>query len=88
MARATCRATVNADEIFFPPKGQGHSTNYEVARAICARCFVYRECLIYAVYHKERYGMWGGYTPAERRAIPLEDRRRMRRWWVSKYGRR
>jgi WhiB family redox-sensing transcriptional regulator len=38
------------------------------SKAICARCEVRDECLGYAIEAGERYGIWGGLNPAERRA--------------------
>jgi WhiB family redox-sensing transcriptional regulator len=33
---------------------------------ICSRCEVRPECLLYALKHDEKFGIWGGYTTAER----------------------
>jgi WhiB family transcriptional regulator, redox-sensing transcriptional regulator len=33
---------------------------------ICSRCEVRPECLYYALRHGEKFGIWGGYTTAER----------------------
>ena len=38
------------------------------AKAVCARCSVRAECLDYAVAAGEKYGIWGGLNPQERRA--------------------
>jgi WhiB family redox-sensing transcriptional regulator len=38
------------------------------AKAVCARCQVRQECLGYAIEAGERYGVWGGLNPQERRA--------------------
>ena len=38
------------------------------AKAVCARCPVRAECLTYAIAAGERYGIWGGLNPQERRA--------------------
>ena len=48
---------------------------YDGARAICAVCPVRDQCLIHALKMKERWGMWGGLTPIERRRIERTDRR-------------
>ena len=37
-------------------------------RTICARCPIMRECLAYGFAH-ENYGVWGGLTTMERRAM-------------------
>lgn len=39
------------------------------AKAVCSRCEVRAECLEYALTGNERYGIWGGKTPAERLRI-------------------
>ena len=39
------------------------------AKAVCARCPVRTECLAYAIDAGERYGIWGGLDPVERRAL-------------------
>jgi WhiB family transcriptional regulator, redox-sensing transcriptional regulator len=40
-----------------------------VAKAICARCPVRRECLDYALSVQENHGVWGGMNEMERRAV-------------------
>lgn len=49
---------------------------YVEAKAICARCPVRSQCLDRAIATSERYGVWGGLDPAERRT---ERRRRAAR---------
>lgn len=39
------------------------------AKAVCTRCVVRDPCLSYAVAAGERYGIWGGLTSQERRAL-------------------
>lgn len=50
--------------------GNDHDTRhyYAQARVICDTCPVRAQCLNYALEHGERFGMWGGRTPRERRA--------------------
>ena len=52
-------------EAFYPEKGQATKP----AKRICARCPVQALCLEYALAHDERYGVWGGTSERERRAI-------------------
>jgi WhiB family redox-sensing transcriptional regulator len=54
------------------------------AHAICLRCPVRPECAAHALFAGERYGIWGGFTEAERRRLlvigweDLADRDRRR----------
>jgi len=71
MAAARCR---NVDpDLFFPTKGGPDVTAH--AKAVCAQCPVRTECLEYAVENGERYGVWGGLSPKERRPLVRERRR-------------
>lgn len=51
------------------------SQYYAEARTICDVCPVKELCLAHALAEKERWGMWGGLTPIERRRIERKDRR-------------
>jgi WhiB family transcriptional regulator, redox-sensing transcriptional regulator len=60
---AACRgADLN---LFFP--GRGETTG--LARQACAQCPVRQQCLEYAVSNRIVYGIWGGLTGPERRAL-------------------
>ena len=52
---------------WFPISGVGAADVYAKARAICNRCPVAEQCLAHAIEHNETSGMWGGWTPEERR---------------------
>ncbi|MBS9532607.1 WhiB family transcriptional regulator [Mycobacterium sp. M1] len=52
-------------EAFFP--NQGGSPR--LAKQICMQCPVRRECLKFALDNNERFGVWGGYSERERRAL-------------------
>lgn len=52
-------------EAFFPEKG-GSPRN---ARLVCSRCPVREQCLEDALARDERFGIWGGKSERERRAI-------------------
>lgn len=52
-------------EAFFPEKG-GSTRD---AKRICTRCPVRADCLEYALYHDERFGIWGGLSERERRKL-------------------
>ena len=56
--------TVDQD-IFFPERG----ASTRLAKAVCRRCEVQEECLEYAVNNGEKFGIWGGLSERERRAI-------------------
>ena len=51
------------------PSKQERAEREGAAKAVCARCAVRAECLDYAVTAGERYGIWGGLNPQERRAF-------------------
>ena len=48
------------------------NNSYREARRVCRVCPVAAECLEWALTNDERYGMWGGMTPAERRGLGNE----------------
>lgn len=64
---AACAGMESA--IFFH-EDPGRST-YKEAREICNSCQVQKECLAYAMTNHEKFGMWGGKTPQERRRIRM-----------------
>lgn len=49
------------------------------AKEVCAGCPVAGECLTWAIETNQTEGIWGGYTPKERRAI--------RRRWLEEIRR-
>src|SRR5262249_25795665 len=60
---AACRGTDL--EVFFPGRGQTAGP----ARQGCAGCPVRQPCLDYAITNRIAYGVWGGLTERERRAL-------------------
>jgi len=60
---AACRG-VGLD-LFFPERGE----SAEPARQVCAACPVRQPCLDYALTNRITYGVWGGLTEPERRAL-------------------
>jgi len=52
-------------ESFFPDKGG----STREAKKVCAQCFVQAECLDWALTTNEKFGIWGGLSERERRAI-------------------
>jgi WhiB family redox-sensing transcriptional regulator len=51
-------------EIFFEGGGVTHK-----AKKICAGCGVRAQCLEFGLANDERFGIWGGLTRGERRAL-------------------
>lgn len=69
--RAAC---IGADiDLFFAPRGDDRYADQ--ARAICASCEVKADCLEYALATGQRYGIWGGTTERQRRAMRRARRR-------------
>ncbi|WP_369204545.1 WhiB family transcriptional regulator [Streptomyces sp. PU-14G] len=61
-AQAACRST-DPDELFV----QGAAQNR--AKAVCTGCPVRTECLADALDNRVEFGVWGGMTERERRAL-------------------
>ena len=68
MSDALCTQT--DPEAFFPDKGGSPRD----AKRVCRSCDVDAECLAYALRNNERFGVWGGKSERERRALSLADR--------------
>jgi len=51
--------------VFFPERGETAGP----ARRVCAACPVRQPCLDYAITNRIAYGVWGGLTERERRAL-------------------
>jgi WhiB family redox-sensing transcriptional regulator len=69
-ARGACQD--RGIRLFFPPDGErgpARQAREHAAKAICARCPVVDVCGAYAVAARERYGVWGGLSEADRRSI-------------------
>ena len=68
---AACNTVVhpelNADE-WFPERG----SSTKKAKEICNKCPVIEPCLEQALERGERFGIWGGKSERERRAIRKE----------------
>jgi WhiB family redox-sensing transcriptional regulator len=71
-----------ADRLFFPPKRRGYRTDYSEAKKICRTCPVRVPCLAYAIAHGIPEGVWGAYSPDERKRMDRELKVRYRKvWW-------
>jgi WhiB family transcriptional regulator, redox-sensing transcriptional regulator len=71
-SQAACRGA-EPDELFV----QGAAQNR--AKALCIGCPVRTECLADALDHRIEFGIWGGMTERERRAL-LRRRPDVRSW--------
>ena len=65
---ATCQDV--KDVSFFPQ----NKTEERAAAAICLICPVRIDCLEHALMTNERFGMWGGISERERRALARRSR--------------
>jgi hypothetical protein len=58
-------------EMFYDVEEERNAYAYNyinAVRSICVRCPIFRDCLTYAFEH-EKYGVWGGLTSVERKAM-------------------
>ena len=65
-----CREADTA--LFFHPqneRGLSRIRRDRAAKSVCARCGVRSQCADYAIRAREPYGVWGGMTERERRAL-------------------
>ena len=67
-AQAACAGD---DFLFF----SDNKDDKERARAYCRMCLVQAECLDEAMRNDERYGIWGGLDPDERRIAKRQKQR-------------
>ncbi|MET0740790.1 MAG: WhiB family transcriptional regulator [Candidatus Nanopelagicales bacterium] len=72
IAKAACRAS-DPDALFV----QGAAQNR--AKTVCAACPVRTECLADALDNRVEFGVWGGMTERERRAL-LRRRANVASW--------
>jgi WhiB family redox-sensing transcriptional regulator len=54
-------------EVFFPTTEEEAS----LALSFCGACRVRQDCLTWALWQGERYGVWGGTTEQQRREMRL-----------------
>lgn len=66
--------------LFFPEEhGAAESLIAEQAKAYCRRCPAVDDCLAEALQRGEGFGVWGGLTARERRALLRRRREEARR---------
>ncbi|MGH9150624.1 MAG: WhiB family transcriptional regulator [Acidimicrobiales bacterium] len=71
--RAACR-NVEVD-LFFPIGVTGPAVEHiAAAKAVCAGCAVRSDCLEFAITTNQEFGVWGGTSEEERRALRREWR--------------
>ncbi len=68
-SRAACRGTPNPGLFFPAATGITAAGQAREAKAVCADCPVLTACLAYALATRQEYGVWGGTTERERRAM-------------------
>jgi WhiB family transcriptional regulator, redox-sensing transcriptional regulator len=64
MADAACRGLTG---LFFLERGAADA--YTAPREVCEGCPVRSQCLEHALANGEKFGLWGGHTESERRAL-------------------
>jgi WhiB family transcriptional regulator, redox-sensing transcriptional regulator len=66
---AVCRKGVDPELFFGRPDSKVPMNRQTVtkARTYCFSCPVQNDCLVYAMRGDEDFGIWGGFTPEERR---------------------
>lgn len=72
LTSAACRRT--DPDVLFAPGAAQHD-----AKTVCKDCAVRTECLADALDNREEFGVWGGMTERERRAL-LRRRPEVRSW--------
>lgn len=66
--RSVCRK--EDPELFFPIGNTGPALlQIEEAKAVCRRCPVMEQCLIWALETGQDHGVWGGTSEDERRSM-------------------
>jgi WhiB family redox-sensing transcriptional regulator len=60
-------------ELFHPSRGE--TADVRNAKTVCARCTVRADCLDYALTEEIHFGVWGGTSEKERRALRHNRRR-------------
>jgi WhiB family redox-sensing transcriptional regulator len=63
-------------ELFFPVGNSAPDLlQIEEAKAVCRGCLVIDTCLKWSIETGEGYGVWGGYSEDERRALIRRQKR-------------
>jgi WhiB family redox-sensing transcriptional regulator len=70
---AACADPDITPDTFFLPRG-ATAADTRAAKDICFKCSACEECLAYAMTNRETFGIWGGTTEKDRRAIRRQQR--------------
>lgn len=72
--RAACKS--EDPELFFPVGDTGPALlQIAKAKAVCRRCPVQAQCLNWALTSGQDFGVWGGLSETERRAVRQRNAR-------------
>ena len=83
--RAEC--TKYDPELFFPTGNKGPALmQIEEAKAVCRECPVIDTCLKWALDTGQDFGVWGGLSEDERKAVKRREARRLRSIGSSALG--
>ena len=66
---------VTDPEVWFGNEGDPLSNRFKVAQKMCAPCPVKQLCAEFALANNELYGVWGGLSPNERKALKASRQR-------------
>jgi WhiB family redox-sensing transcriptional regulator len=61
-----CRVT---DDYKFFPEGKENAAWAQVAKRMCLDCPILRQCRDWALTRREEFGVWGGLSEKDRKAI-------------------
>ena len=67
----------SAPDVFFPDYADApllYTSFTNSAKRLCQECPIISECLSYALEAREEYGVWGGTSPADRKAMLRRER--------------
>ena len=78
MEMALCRG-MSDPEIFY----SRYDDDIRDAKALCAACPAYGECLVYSLTRREPFGVWAGLTEKERGRLTERDRAALLGPWVT-----
>lgn len=77
--QAACAESPGGARRFFPVGVTGSAAvQIEDAKAVCGACPVVKQCLDFAITTNQEYGVWGGTSEEERRALRRQWRAEQR----------